>query len=525
MSLLGSRGAGWTLCLFLGAAICAHSQGVRAWQASIQLPTYDEGDPDPTPQFSVFLYQYSNYPYPLRTNLTQVWRERSWRTLNLENEYLLCRVLPDLGGHLYSCRDKRSGREMFYANPVIKKALVGLRGAWAALGIESNFPAAHTRVTTSPVDFALRTDPGGSARAVIEDTDRVSGTKWRVEYLLRPASTVLEQRVTLYNPGSARRAYLWWANADVAFDDPETRFVLPARLVAGHGTAVIETWPISSTGVDESLVRSHRRQVGWFAYGCREPFFAIYKPGSRSGVAHFADPDVVAGKKLFLLGAEGDLVARRELTDNFPSLIEIQGGLFQNQETSEFLEPGASRTFSEYWIPAYDIGGISRVTSDALVNLERRTEPPGSPVLSLELSATHPIKDAVIRLFSAGQPAFETRADLDPAKTFTHLLKAPGDAAYTVQLIDSRGTILLEHTENRYDTRGPEGVVLGKQPPPAAPVNPETEASRLEGGNDHELHERPRSALHEYQTGPGTISGQHPATEGAGPIGRGPGSF
>lgn len=500
-----------TLCFCLAATLglfCAvdlafaEANGVRAWQASIQLPTYDEGDADPNPQFSVFAYQKSNYPYPLRTNVTKISRERAWRTLNLENECLFCRVLPDLGGHLYSCRDKRSGREMFYANPVIKKALIGLRGAWTGLGIESNFPAAHTRVTTSPVDFALRTESGGSARAVVEETDRVGGMEWRVEYVLRPASTVLEQRVTLYNRSSARRGYVWWANADVALDDPETRFVLPARLVAGHGTAVIESWPISSTGTNESLVRGHKGQAGWFAYGCREPFFAVYKPSSRSGVAHFADPTVVAGKKLYLSGQEGDRdLVQRDLTDNFPSFIEIQGGLFQNQETSQFLEPGGSRTFSEYWIPVHDIGGISRVTSDALVNLERRTEPPGGPVLLLELSATHLIKDAVIRLFSAGQPAFEARTDLDPARTFAHVLKAPGASAYTVQLVDSRGSILLEHTENRYDTQDPEGVILGNQPSPPVPAGPETEAFLLARGNDNELHERPRSALYDFQTG------------------------
>ena len=30
-----------------------------------------------------------------------------------------CVVLPDVGGHLYSCTDKVNGEEMFYANPLV----------------------------------------------------------------------------------------------------------------------------------------------------------------------------------------------------------------------------------------------------------------------------------------------------------------------------------------------------------------------------------------------------------------------
>ena len=44
-----------------------------------------------------------------------------WRVVVLENEYLSCRVLPDLGGHLHGCTDRITGREIFYSNPVIRR--------------------------------------------------------------------------------------------------------------------------------------------------------------------------------------------------------------------------------------------------------------------------------------------------------------------------------------------------------------------------------------------------------------------
>jgi hypothetical protein len=95
----------------------------RASIGSITLPTYDEGPPDPNPPFDVYASENFNYPYTMRTNLTGTKSDHTWRAIILENEYLKCTILPDLGGHIYTCLDKISGQPMFYQNPSIKKAV------------------------------------------------------------------------------------------------------------------------------------------------------------------------------------------------------------------------------------------------------------------------------------------------------------------------------------------------------------------------------------------------------------------
>src|SRR5512139_1694640 len=89
---------------------------VRVWEDTRTIPTYEEGSPDPNPPFDLFSSTRFNYPYTMRTRLTERSRPRTWRTLNLENEYLKVAVVPDLGGHLLSAVDKTTGNEMFYAN-------------------------------------------------------------------------------------------------------------------------------------------------------------------------------------------------------------------------------------------------------------------------------------------------------------------------------------------------------------------------------------------------------------------------
>src|ERR1035438_7518797 len=153
-------------------ALCPLRAEVRVWQGTLPLPTYEEGLPDVNPPFDQFANQRFNYPYTLRDNLTGRAVVQNWRALFVGNEYLKCSVLPAGGGHLYSCTDKLSGREMFYANPSLKKANISYRGAWAAFGIEFNFPVPHNWVSMSPVDFSMRHNEDGSASIVVGNVDR-----------------------------------------------------------------------------------------------------------------------------------------------------------------------------------------------------------------------------------------------------------------------------------------------------------------------------------------------------------------
>ena len=96
---------------------------MRVAEATVTLPTYEEDLPDVNPRFDLFARRpFLIYPYTARTNLTDRRASRAWRTLELENEHLKLVVLPDLGGRIYSCVDKATGAEMFYANPSIKFA-------------------------------------------------------------------------------------------------------------------------------------------------------------------------------------------------------------------------------------------------------------------------------------------------------------------------------------------------------------------------------------------------------------------
>src|SRR5262245_15277353 len=213
------------------SAVAQTTRSVRAWEETLALATTVEGPADPNPPFDLFAGERFNYPYALRNALTGTTRVEHYRALFLENEYLRVTVLPELGGHVYSCLDKISGHEMFYANKTIKKALIGYRGAWAAFGIEFNFPVSHNWMSVSPVASAIVSNRDGSASIWVGDVNAVFGSSWRVELRLRPGRAVLEQHTTLVNQGDTRHRYYWWTNAAVQVED-DSRLIYPTHLMA-----------------------------------------------------------------------------------------------------------------------------------------------------------------------------------------------------------------------------------------------------------------------------------------------------
>lgn len=469
--------------LCLGAAPAA----VRVTEGTLTLPTYLEGPPDPNPPFDIFETTRFNYPYTMRENLTGERKEISWRALYLENEYLKCSVLPDIGGHVYTCIDKISGQPMFYANPSIKKAKIGYRGAWAAFGIEFNFPVSHNWVSMSPVNFTTKSNPDGSASIFVSNIDRPYGMQWTVELRLRPASTVLEEHVTLYNRSDVRHRFYWWNNAGVRVWD-DSRICYPMRWTASHGFTDVDTWPVDHTGKDLSIIRNHTDgPVSRFVYGSREPFMGVYHPHTETGVAHYADYGDLPGKKIWSWGVDADgLDWRRALSDDNSAYVEVQAGPMRNQETYAFLEPRQTIRFTEYWMPVRAIGGIARANLNGVLNLERR----GSKLYA-GFDANEKIDGARIRILDGATQLFEATADLAPERTWSHEIDAPQDRKLTFELRASDGRVLMRQTEGEYDWSPASEVKTG-------PQRPEKPSGPLDRGRDEELNGRLLTAYDTY---------------------------
>jgi tetratricopeptide (TPR) repeat protein len=487
----------------LGPALAQAAAQVRVSETTIDLPTDEEGPPDVNPPFDLFVTKF-NYPYTLRENLTGGQKVVRYRALGLENEHLKCTVLPELGGHLYTCIDEANGAEMFYANKSIRKAQIGYRGAWAAYGIEFNFPVSHNWASMSPVDSAITKNADGSASVWVANVDRAYGMQWRVELRLRPGRALLEQHVALYNPSPVRRRFYWWNNAAVRVCDT-SRIFYPMRWTASHGFTEVDTWPVNQAGRDLSFVGNHTDgPVSVFSHGSREAFMGVYHPWSEAGVVHYSSPEDAPTKKIWSFGGDADGIDwRRALSDDMSAYVEVQAGLFRNQETYGFLEPQETIRFTEYWMPVRGIGGITRANPEGVVHLSRRPAKDGAVDLTVGVNVNRDLRRGRLRLKDGARTVHEEPLDLTPAgsllRTKTGL---PAGPRYTVEVVDAAGKALIAHTEDQWDYAKESEIRLGPQPAHKVPApDKRSDAEFVDLGDTHERNGKLLDAWETYQKG------------------------
>ncbi len=336
-------------------------------EEKLVLPTYMTRGPSIFPIFyGGRAYQGAQgrvYPYPFWDELTDERREVAYRAVYLENRYVRLCVLPELGGRIFSARDKTNGYDFFYRQSVIKPALIGMLGAWISGGVEWNVPHHHRATSFQPVDYAVQQNSDGSKTVWIGELELRHRMSWAIGLTLHPDKSFIQSTVRIINRTPLAHSLLYWANVAVhTNEDYQVIFPPETRFATYHGKNQFAHWPVAretynrvdySPGVDISWWKNHPAPTSFFAWNCMDDFMAGYDHGRRAGVIHVADHHIMPGKKFWTWGT-GSQGKRWEtiLSDTDGPYLELMVGAWSdNQPDYSWIQPYETRTISHYWYP------------------------------------------------------------------------------------------------------------------------------------------------------------------------------
>lgn len=399
---------------------------MQVYENPLTIPSYRVQPPEIMP-----IWRDRVYPYTMLDRLTNEKYEKTYNAVYVENEYVKAMVLPEIGGRLHDALDKTNGYHFLYDQRVIKPGLVGLTGAWISGGVEWNFPDGHRASGFRDTDYRIVENEDGSKTIWTGEIDRISKMRWSVGTTVYPGRNYVETKVRLYNCTPFVNRFQFWATSGVRATQ-EYQAVIPGEIVTSHGKSVFYRWPVHE-GVNLTYWKNLPGASSFFAWETKEDYFGGYSPEEKAGTVHFADHNIVRGKKLWTWGAASSgRLWDRILTDGDLPYFEPQaGGYSNNQPDLHWILPGETKIFSHFWLPVRDIGVWDYANLEGTLNIELEKRK-----AKFGWSATGENKGARIILTCQGSEIYSSTADVDPGNPFIAQVNAPkGADLYSLKMI------------------------------------------------------------------------------------------
>src|SRR5258708_6015835 len=164
-----------------------------------------------------------------------------------------------------------------------------------------------------------------------------------------------------------------------------------------HASSLLHSVP-SYAANDLSFYANIPVPTSYMCMGSKEDFFGGYDHFAGAGIVHYANHHISPGKKQWTWGNhEFGYAWDRNLTDadaggEFGPYIEIMAGVYtDNQPDFSFLQPGETKTWSQYWYPIREIGPARHANLEAAISLCA-----GKDSLQLGVAVTRKQRKAVV---------------------------------------------------------------------------------------------------------------------------------
>lgn len=394
------------------------------------------------------------YPYP-RINHDCVFQkplvDRTFNAITLHNNYVAVTVLPELGGRLYRWQDKVTGRQLLYANPVLKPTAWGWRGWWLASGgIEWAFPTdEHGLNEYRPWDTTTEV-LSDTVSITVSDVEDQTGMTVGVTITLDADHSFMTLEPFVVNDTAVSHPYQYWLNAMIALGDntthDQTEFIIPATQVLVHSRDAAATylpvagdwmnWP-EHNGRFFNIYGTWDYYLGFFAPNLSAGFTGVYDHTVEQGIVRIFDVAQMPGNKFF---GPANLEPNLYTIDDSVYVEMWSSGVTPDFWTYVTLDAGQTKSWTERWYPVSQLGTFDMANeSGALLVDETST----GAAIGLQVTA---VTSGTLTLLVDGIPTASWPGPFAPEQTVNVVWERPSgmDGPITVQLLDDQAQVLLE---------------------------------------------------------------------------------
>ncbi len=391
----------------------------------VELKTYPFSDPDPVPPVAEKRFPYFRYDGSSASSSPRV-----FKAVEMSNGRISLTLLPESGGKVWGATDVKTGFDFIYRNHAAKFRNVAMRGPWWSGGIEYNFGIiGHGPYTSTPVDYAVRTNADGSVSCFVAVDELICRTSYQVEVRLAPDTDSFTTRVLWHNSSGLPVPYYHWMNmAAHVEDDMVLKFDGKAEI--GHqGDA--HPWPVDSEGrhLDKYAANAFGGNKSYHVLNGDNRVFGVWYPSRYLGFIHENASCDKYGRKVWMWTQSREGAIWEDLlTDSDGQYVELQSGRAFNQPRFATVKtpfkhpsfsPGRTDSFIERW-------GVVR---DESAYLPKGKNPPSAAVPRPVESPKDFDWNGVYGHYLRGQQAIREREDVLGEKELNAALAIDGNFA------------------------------------------------------------------------------------------------
>lgn len=420
-------------------------------QGTITISSYQYDHPDcliaTSPGDFVYPYPRLNHDCVMQKSLI----DRPFIAITLHNSYVAVTVLPELGGRLYRWQDKLTGRQLLYANPVLKPTAWGNRGWWLASGgIEWAFPTdEHGLNEYRPWDYSTNVI-SDTVSITISDVEDQTGMTVGVTITLDADHTYMTLAPFVVNDTAVSHPYQYWLNAMIALGDnttnDQTEFIVPASQVLVHSRDAAATylptagnwmnWP-EHNGRFFNIYGTWDYYLGFFAPNLTAGFTGVYDHTAHQGIVRVFDLAAMPGNKYF---GPANLEPNLYTIDDSVYVEMWSSGATPDFWTYVSLDAGQSKTWTERWYPVSNLGTFDMANEFGALRLD---ETSAGAEIGLQVTA---VTSGTLSLLVDGAPTASWPGPFLPDQPLDLVWERPSGlvGSVSVQLLDEADQVLLQ---------------------------------------------------------------------------------